>query len=203
MIKGIKVMLIPNNKQKTKLFQCAGVSRWAYNWTLSKQQESYKNGGKFIKDSDLRKELTQLKKQEEFKWLNQYSNNITKQAIKDACEAYKRFFKGMSQFPRFKSRKKSYPKFYQDIVKIQFTGTHVKLEKLTESRNKNKQKFNWIRLAEHSRIPFGEDVKYINPRVSFDGVNWWVSVGVEVGDNTEVQTNEGIGVDIGISATCC
>lgn len=46
MIKSIKVMLLPNNKQRTKLFQSAGTGRWAYNWTLARQQENYKNGGK-------------------------------------------------------------------------------------------------------------------------------------------------------------
>ena len=41
----------------------------------------------------LRKELTVLKQSEEYAWLYDVSNNIAKQAIKDACEAYKRFFK--------------------------------------------------------------------------------------------------------------
>ena len=50
-------MLLPNNKQRTKLFQSAGTGRWAYNWTLAKQQENYKNGGKFISDGELRKEF--------------------------------------------------------------------------------------------------------------------------------------------------
>ena len=36
------------------------------------------------------------------------------QAIKDACLAYKRFFKGQSAFPKFKSRRKSKPSFYID-----------------------------------------------------------------------------------------
>ena len=93
MITSIKVRLEPNNVQNSKMFQSAGTARWAYNWTLAKQEENYKNGGKFIQDSDLRKELTQLKKTEEFAWLNNYSNNITKQAVKDACDAYKKFFK--------------------------------------------------------------------------------------------------------------
>ena len=53
-------MLIPNNKQKTKLFQCFGVGRFAYNWALGKQQENYKNGGKFISDNDLRKEFSSI-----------------------------------------------------------------------------------------------------------------------------------------------
>ena len=189
-------MLIPNNKQKTKLFQCSGVSRFAYNWTLSRQQENYKNGGKFISDYDLRKEFTQLKKTKEYEWLNQYSNNIPKQAIKDACDSYKRFFKGCSKFPKFKSKKKSRPSFYVDNVKIQFTDTHVKLEKISNSTKKNKAKLNWIRLAEKGRIP--TDCKYSNPRVTFDGINFWISVGIEVEESTEVPINNGIGIDLGI-----
>ena len=78
MIKTFKIMLIPNNKQKTKLFQSAGVARFAYNWTLNTEQENYKNGGSFLSDNDLRKQFTKLKMVEEYKWLNDYSNNISK-----------------------------------------------------------------------------------------------------------------------------
>ena len=196
MIKSIKIMLIPNDKQRTKLMQCFGVSRFAYNWTLGKQQENYNNGGKFISDNELRKEFTKLKKTREYEWLNQYSNNIPKQAIKDACDSYKRFFKGYSKFPRFKSKKKSRPSFYVDSVKIKFTDTHVKLEKLSNSTKKNKAKLNWVRLAEKNRAPI--DCKYTNPRVTFDGVNFWISVGIEYENNLELPTNKGIGIDLGI-----
>ena len=189
-------MLIPNNKQKTKLFQCFGVARFVYNWTLSRQQENYKNGGKFISDCELRKEFTQLKKTKEYEWSNQYSNNIPKQAIKDACDSYKKFFKGYSKFPKFKSKKKSRPSFYVDNIKIQFTDAHVKLEKISNSTKKNKVKLNWIRLAEKGRIP--TDCKYSNPRVTFDGINFWISVGIEVEESAEVPTNNGVGIDLGI-----
>lgn len=50
-------MLIPNNKQNTKLFRYANTARFAYNWALGREKENYKNGGKFLSDSDLRKEL--------------------------------------------------------------------------------------------------------------------------------------------------
>ena len=189
-------MLIPNNKQKTKLFQYANTARFAYNWALGREQENYKNGGKFISDKDLRKEFTQLKKTDDYAWLNNVSNNVTKQAIKDACEAYRDFFKGYTKFPRFKSKKHSVQKFYQDNVKIQFTDTHVKVEGFSTSKKKNKQKLNWIRLAEHGRIP--TDCKYCNPRIKYDGVNWWITVGVEYEDCTEIPSSEGIGIDLGI-----
>ena len=197
MIKTIRVMLLPNNKQKTKLFQYSNTARFAYNWALGKEQENYKNGGKFIPDIDLRKEFTQLKKTEEYAWLNTVSNNVTKQSIKDACEAYKKFFKGLSRFPRFKSRKRSDPSFYQDNMKIQFTDTHVKVEGFAASKKKNKQKLNWIRLAEHGRIPV-ENVKYTNPRIKYDGLHWYITVGVEYEYTSDPPSKTGIGIDLGI-----
>lgn len=105
-------MLHPNNKQRTKLFQCFGVSMFAYNWALNRQQENYKNGGKFISAFDLQKEFVQLKSLPEYSWLNQYSSVIPAMAIIDACNAYKNFFKGNSKFPKFKGKKSSKQSFY-------------------------------------------------------------------------------------------
>lgn len=196
MIKSIKVRLNPNNKQFTKLFQYAGCARFAYNWTIIREQENYKQGNKFLSDNELRKEFTQLKKLQEYKWLNEVSNNVTKQAIKDACNAYKRFFKGQCKYPNFKSKKRSTPSFYQDNIKIQFTNTHVKVERFSMSKKQNKQKLNWIKLCEKGRIP--TNYKYMNPRFTYDGLYWYVSVGIEVDDNTTLPLNEGIGIDLGI-----
>ena len=189
-------MLLPNNKQKTKLFQYANTARFAYNWALAKEQENYKNGGKFISDGDLRKEFTQLKKTEEYIWLNNISNNVTKQAIKDACEAYKRFFKGYTKFPKFKNKKHSTLSFYQDNVAIKFTDTHVKIEGFSTSKKKNKQKLNWIKLAEYNRIPI--NCKYMNPRIKYDGFNWYITVGIEYENCISIPLNTGVGIDLGI-----
>ena len=196
MIKSIKVRLNPNNKQLTKLFQYAGCARFAYNWAIARQQENYKQGNKFLSDNELRKEFTQLKKLQQYRWLNDTSNNVMKQSIKDACNAYKNFFKGQCKYPKFKSKKHSTPSFYQDNVKIQFTNTHVKVEGFSMSKKKNKQKLNWIKLCEKGRIP--ADYKYMNPRFTYNGLYWYVSVGIEVDDNNTVPSNDGIGIDLGI-----
>ena len=202
MIKAIKVRLNQNNKQLTKLFQYAGSARFAYNWAISREEENHKQGNKFLSDMDLRKEFTQLKKLQEYKWLNEISNNVTKQAIKDACNAYKNFFKGQSKFPKFKSRKHSPPSFYQDNVRIRFTNSHVKVEGFSMSKKQNKQKLNWIKLYEKRKIPI--DCKYLNPRFTYDGLYWYVSVSIEVDDNTDntdndiTKSNEGIGIDLGV-----
>ena len=237
MIRSIRVQLLPNNKQKTKLFQFAGAARYAYNWALNKQMDNFREGQKIQTDGELRKEFTVLRHSEGNKWLQDVLNNVTKQAIKDLCIAYKNFFRKQKQpgyikyalrkiahynrigksltvydmngHPKFRSKKNGDFRFYQDNVKIQFTETHVKLESLAGSRRKNRQRLNWIRLAEKNRIPVQS--KYTNPRIAFDGERWWLSVGIQTSRNLKplrglsfvckkrrYARSEGIGIDLGI-----
>ena len=197
MIKTMRVMLIPNNKQATRLFQFSGTARFAFNWALEREKKNYDADGKFISDYELRKMFTQYKNEPNNEWLYTISNNVCKQAIKDAVIAYQKFFKGLAGQPKFKSRKRSKPSFYVDPSKIKFTGTHVKLENIVQSKKKNRQCINWFRLAEHELIPL--NVRYLNPRVSFDGLNWFLSVGIESKAPEPIaNTNDGIGIDVGV-----
>ena len=197
MLKSFKVMLVPNNRQRTRLFQFAGTARFAYNWALRKEIDAYEAGEKFISNNDLRKEFTVLRNSNEYSWLRTISNNVTKQAIKDCVDAYINFFKKLSGRPKFKSKRRGDFSFYQDTDKIQITATHVKLEAIATSKKRNKQKLNWFRLAEVGRIPLG--VKYRQPRITFDGLNWWLSVAVEFADPKPAENcGEPVGIDLGI-----
>ena len=196
MIKTIRVMLNPNDKQQTRLFQFAGSARYAYNWALEQETKNHAEGGKFISDYELRRRFTVFKNEPANQWLYMISNNVCKQAIKDAIIAYQKFFKGLAQLPKYKSRKRSRPGFYVDPVKIRFTATHVKLESIAQSKKKNRQGANWFRLAEHERIPIG--AKYTNPRISFDGLNWFLTVGIEAEAPKPVTETDGIGIDLGV-----
>lgn len=60
----------------------------------------------------------------------------------------------------------------------------------------DKQKLNWIRLCEKGKIP--TDCKYTNPRFTYDGLYWYISVGIEVDANPIVLLNDGLGIDLGI-----
>ncbi|MCF2640703.1 transposase [Fusobacterium varium] len=182
MILAKKVRIYSTKEQEQKLWQSVGTARFIYNYTLTKQEENYKNGGKFISDGTIRKELTQLKKSE-LTWLNEVSNTVAKQAVKDACNAYKSFFKGLVNKPKFKSKKKSKPSFYNDPVKLKVKEKKVLIEKI-----------GWIKTNE--QIP--RNVKYNNPRVTYDNKYWYISVGVEVDKKQEELTDISLGIDLGL-----
>lgn len=183
MILSKKVRLYPSELQEQKLLQSVGTARFIYNWTLAKQEENYKNGGKFISDSELRKEISQLKKTE-LSWLKEVSNNVAKQSVKDACDSYKRFFKGVSDKPRFKSRRKSKKSFYNDNCKL----------KVKEGKLVNIEKVGWIKTNE--QLPIG--VKYSDPRISYDNKYWYISVGIEQEEIKEELTDVSLGIDLGL-----
>ena len=109
----------------------------------------------------------------------------TVQAIKDVCNAYKKFFKGLSKKPKFKSKRKGHISFYGDTVKTKFRDKHVYLSKI-----------GYVKLKEHNRIP--EDSKIVNPRITYDGLNWWISVGIEVPEMDIGESTEPIGIDLGV-----
>ena len=179
MILAKKVRLYPSELQEQKLWKSVGTARFVYNWTLARQEENYKNGGKFLSDGVLRKELTVLKKSE-LSWLSEVSNNVAKQAVKDACNAYKRFFTGLADKPRFKSKKS----FYHDNIKL----------KVKEGKFVHIEKVGWVKTNE--QIPIG--VKYSNPRISYDNKYWHLSVGIEQEEKKEKLTDVSLGIDLGL-----
>ena len=83
MILAKKVRLHPTPLQEQKLWQSAGVSRWAYNFALDIKQKTYKQTGKAINEGNIRKLITQMKQTEEYSWLKEVSAQVPKQAVKD------------------------------------------------------------------------------------------------------------------------
>lgn len=183
MMLSIKVRLRPTKEQEQKLWQSAGTARYIYNWTISRQEENYKNGGSFIQNSVLRKEITQLKKTE-LPWLNEVSNDIPKQAVIDVCNAYKNFFRGISKKPKFKSKKKSKNSFYNDTWKL----------KVKENKLVLLSKIGWVKTSE--QIPIG--VKYYNPRITYDNKYWYISIGIEKEEIYQELTDVSLGIDLGL-----
>ena len=183
-IKVVKIRLKPTKEQEKLMWKSAGCARFTYNWGLAKANEDYKNGIK-LSIPNIRRQFNALKKTDEFSWLNDVSAQITGQAFQDLKVAFDKFFKGEAKKPQFKSKRKSKISFYARYDAIKFNGNTVQLEKL----GKIKFKYN-------KEIP--QLVKYNNPRVSFDGMYWYLSLGFKHELPNIELTGESIGIDVGI-----
>lgn len=185
-------MLRPTPEQEKLFWQFAGAARWAYNYHIRRNQEEYAKGNKYISAYTMMKEITQLKKTEEYAWLNNISSSVIRMGIIDADNAFKSFFKKQSGYPKFKSRKRNRPSFYVRYDRLTKKDSGFRGEKLGIVKTKQSL----------PNIPKGE--YYINPHISYDGKYWYLTVGYEVPEEKVELTNEVIGIDLGIKnlATC-
>ena len=188
MKKSFKIRLLPTKEQEILMFKSIGCSRFTYNWALNRCNELYQQGVKYNM-SNIRKEFTQLKKQDEFKWLNEVSNTTMVESMRNLDSAFKRFFKKTGGYPKFKTKRKSRQSFYVRYDNLYFLDNICNIEKI----GKVKFKTNYD-------IPKGRNIcRFSNPYCSFDGKYWYLSFGFEVEENqTTLNNNLSIGIDLGI-----
>ena len=192
MLLSKKIRLKPTPEQEILFRKSAGISRWAYNYFLSENERIYqeylkngKTGEKFISEGEIRKRITVLKRTT-CKWLAEVGCNVTKQAVKDAWEALRKFLRGVSGRPHYKAKHRAKPSFY------------VNYESLSrKSGGFHGEKIGFVRTSEPlPKLPEGQ--KYFSPHISFDGKYWYLSVGYEVPEQHEKLTGESLGIDLGI-----
>lgn len=186
MIKSIKIRLIPTSEQEILMFKSVGVARFAYNWGLNRWSELYSLGEEPNKYS-IKKEFNNImKKQAEYSWLYEVSSKITTQAFLDLSNAFKNFFEGNSKYPKFKSKKKTKQSFYVRHDRIKFADGMVHLEKIGNVKYKTNYDIPTL-------------TTYSNPRCSFDGKYWYLSLGFEHGENQVIINKDlSVGIDLGI-----
>ncbi len=89
----------PTEQQKQDLAKVFGCARYVWNEALAHCQSV----GKYLGYNALTKRLTELKRSVE--WLKEVSSVALQQALRRLDTAYKRFFKKLGGFPRFKKRR--------------------------------------------------------------------------------------------------
>lgn len=180
----------PTTEQISKIRQTIGVCRYVYNLYISKNKEVYESEGKFLSGYDFSKWLNNIHTKECDQWIKEVSSKAVKQAIMNGDKAFKRFFKGLSKFPRYKKKKK------QD-VKCYFPKNN-KTDWTVERHRVKVSTIGWIRLKEYGYISKNTTVK--SGTVYQRAGRYYVSILCEV---KEVKPNAtlntvGLGIDLGI-----
>jgi len=104
MLKSIKYELKPTKSQVQKLNQGLGNCRFVYNWALDKKIKAYSEDKTSLSCFDLMKELTQIKKEKDFEWLNLSGSQQLQQSVSNLDKAFSNFFRAKKGFPKFKKK---------------------------------------------------------------------------------------------------
>ena len=112
MLKSFKTEITPTQEQKVKINKTIGTCRYVYNFAHNK--ELHDNGEKFMSGKSFSIWLNNdyLPNNPDYMWIKDVSSKSVKQSIMNADNAFKRFFKHQSGFPKFKKKNKSDVKMY-------------------------------------------------------------------------------------------
>jgi putative transposase len=188
MLKAFKYRIYPNVEQEIILAKHFGSCRFLYNWGLAKKIELYQKESKKISCFDLIKEITQLKKEKEYEWLNEINAQSLQQSLRHLDNAFTRFFREKKGFPKFhkKTGKQSFA--VPQSVKIDFEKNQIQIPKCKQINVKLHRKFEGnVKTCVISKNPSGK---------------YFISVLVENNENlpqkAEIKSETAVGIDVGI-----
>lgn len=219
MLRSYKIEIKPTKEQIQKINKTIGTCRFIYNLFIAHNKTLYNNHNqkqdsldtnttqesvtktdnkKFMSANDFSKYLNNeyLPNNSNMIWIKEVSSKSIKKSIVDAETSFKRFFKGLSDFPKFKKKNKFNVKMY--FVKNSPTDIIVERHKIKIPT------LGYVRLKEFGYIPLGLSVK--SGTVSQKAGHYFISVLIDDLDyktkdinssNIEIKT-EGLGVDLGI-----
>ncbi|MES5887461.1 MULTISPECIES: RNA-guided endonuclease InsQ/TnpB family protein [Bacillus cereus group] len=185
MILAKKVRLIPTPEQEQVLKKHAGAARFAYNYCKRMSDRYYKLFGKSVSQLALQKRFTKIKKRKRYEWLKDINAQVPKQASKDFDTARKHSFKKYKNgsHTSYKSKKDLIQGFYANYERLVIGKKVVHIQSIGEVKTSQ-------------QLP--RNKKPSNPRVTFDGRHWWMSVGFQEDFESQELTDESIGVDVGL-----
>ncbi len=183
--KAYKFRIYPNQEQQELIDKTIGCSRFIYNEFLAKAKEyEYKSYTRYSR------QLPQLKK--EYEWLKEVDSIALQQSLKDLDRAFKNFFSGKYDYPKFKSKRKARLSYRtQKFIRASGT-TNIEIKE-----NKIKlPKLSWIKFAKSKDVK--GKINNITVSKSRTG-KYYISVNVRQVLKTVVSDNQGeLGLDLGI-----
>jgi putative transposase len=189
-LKSYKYKLNPNRNQKQYFENCFGSCRFIYNWGLDLKIKTYQQKNKSLSFVDLAKELTNLKQQEDKKWLYNVSNESLQQSLRNLDGAFTKFFREKKGFPKFKNKKKNKDSFKNiNDFGIDFKNNKLRIPKA-----------GWVKFFKNQVF----EGKVGTVTVSKDSVgSYWIAILVDDKKelplrNKVVNDDKTIGIDVGI-----
>jgi len=189
-MKGYVFRLYPNDKQIELIEKSFGCSRYIYNYFLGKNKN-------YINSYNVIKEIPNLIKEKE--WLSEVDSCLLRCSIFNLEDSFKRYSKGLSEYPKFKSKTKTRPSYRTNNITSTYKGKTynsisidlenrvIKLPKLKEVKIRGYRNLNQI------------NGKIINATIYKEAGKYYVSICVEQYITIpKLIPTKIIGIDLGI-----
>ena len=186
MYKGYTIRIYPTKNQEELLRKHIGCCRFIWNHMIEVQKKNYKNGGKYISKFNVIKLIPSIKK--EFQWLNEVSMSSLQRVCDDLNNSYQRFFNKISNYPKFKSKKRSKLSYPVRCDSFYFENGYVKVEKLGKIKYR----------ADYRNLNLEKITKFSNVRISNENDKWILTFSIECENQALIEKNGLLGIDLGV-----
>lgn len=189
-LRAYKYRAYPTKEQEVLLAKHFGCSRWVYNYALDKKIKTYQTTKESLSRFTIQKDLPELKKAEETKWLKEVNSQSLQASLENLDKAFTKFFRDKKGFPKFKSKHDNRQSFSvpQNGI-VDFETSTISLPKFK----------NPIKCKLHRR--FEGNSKTVTISKTPTG-KYFVSVLVEVNEDIPklkpIDENKAVGIDLGI-----
>ena len=183
-LQAFKFQLKSHTADVTKLRQFAGACRFVWNKALELEKKSFESSGKYLGYNKNAGQLKEWKNQPETAFLSDVHSQILQQKLKDLDRAYKNFFEGRADLPKFKKRGLNDSFRYPQGFKVDENNSRVYLPKI-----------GWVSYRK-SRLILGTPKQMT---ISCKCGKWYVSIQTErYVDDPVHPSDQEIGIDMGI-----
>ena len=196
-----KIKLHNLSEAQIKMFNSyIDYARYCYNWALEYWNEYYKENGKRPYYKQMTTVLTEYRNDPKHEWMKEFDVGTARIAIRNLERGFIRFFEGQNNHPKFHKKKKSKKSYGIRPDRIKFVGPDNRYLRIPGCGRDP----NMLIDCKNHNIPYGEEYRYYNAVIVFDGLNYFLTLAVkkiEIIEPDNDHSGEPIGVDIGIRTT--
>lgn len=199
----LKIRIYPNLEQKSYLHKAFGCSRFIYNYFLDKSQKAWNENKEYFNWIETSRELTKLKKTEEYSWLKDAEATVLNNALKHLDTAYKNLYQARKQKKKynlkFKSRKNHKESFTTQGFKTTKTEFNIKID-FENKRIKIPKLKSWIKYRDGREAFDYKSIQSITIKQTPAG-NYYAAIHFRIPKtiNTyEAKLDKSIGIDFGL-----
>lgn len=212
---GYRIKLYPSSEQIKIFMSYIDTSRFVYNLGIELAEKYYEENKndedsyKSISFISLNNQLTSLKREEKYAWLNEFDSTTLKLVLKDVIHAYKKFFEGYTNRPIFKKKKyHANVSFPIRSERLMINQNSIRVSSIGEIYSKNNLNYLIGYGSKESKSTIFRDYK--NARIVFDGIDYWLTFELAEDIQSGITTNsmlnridlvdfssEPVGIDMG------